>query len=1444
MKTYLTSSKLNQTIIVALAIAISLNAHAWKEPTTNKGPSSPQTAAGCTPATTYTDLDINNVKLTISTGGDVWYHPNTAAAYEIPNGSGRHSMYAGGLWIGGKDVSGQLKVAALVYRQSGEDFWPGPLSTENFEIDPATCAAYDKHFESTRQEVKQFASWYACINDPLCDEDLDFPNYTIPDMILDWPAHGRNYDPYNEDFYLAPFKDANGDGVYNPNDGDYPGYDIDGSGECGERRTDIYGDGNLWWVFNDKGNVHTSTGGNAIGMEIRAQAFAFATNDEVNNMTFYNYELINRSSYTLTETYFGVFADTDIGGYDDDFVGCDVMRGLGFCYNGDDQDDMVGGAAAYAGTPPAIGIDFFEGPYQDNDGIDNAVGIGENEALNGIGYGDGVEDNERYGMRRFVYFSRVGPSCCTDPTTAPEYYNYLRGFWKNGSPMTYGGTGIGGTIETNFMFPGNSDPLNWGTNGVDPGETDPNGWTEETESNPVGDRRFVQSAGPFTLLPGAVNDITVGVVWAKATSGGNRASVDLLIKADEKTQNLFDNCFKVLDGPDAPVLTAQELNQEIILYINNPIISNNYNEEFSSKDPSIIAPDSSMIVNSSTGDTTYQKLTSAEKDDYSSYKFQGYKVYQVKDATVDPASLHDIEKARLIYQGDIRDNVSKLYNYILDPETGFITVEEMVEGSNNGIVHALQIKEDLFATGDRKLINYKTYCFMAVAYAHNDHTPYDENNENSQNTPYLESRKSTTGSIRAFCVIPRTTSAESGGTILQAEFGNGVELTRIEGTGNGGIDLEIKKESIDQIMSAAPWRATELTYEKFAGPLTIKVIDPLNVVADSFSVQLQDSATIGDLSDAYWAIWRQSDPETTKLFSVKTINTAYEQLIPEWGISVLVEQTESPGENTDGSYGLIGATLSFQDESAPWLSGVSDVDGDSLFDWIAIGNTITTDWLGYENYTPYETILDGTWAPARLCSKDFWGPLPNDLTSAAGVFYERAIDGIFGGLSILNSVDIVYTSDKTKWTRCPVIEMGNDPSLTKGEIGVSPSLVSGGNELAGALKGRLRQSPSVDKDGIASSWPNSAAVSTDESDPNFIGAYGMGWFPGYAINVETGERLNMAFGENSTKAFKQENGDDMIWNPSSNLVDGGPFSGVRLGGQHFVFVFRNNNVRQNEITEGIVGDDYYLFDNANKRMPAYDQGQFAFDNLSASELPQGVDYFDEGALQVYGACMWIGFPLLEKGYDLLETDATVKLRVRKPFSSLGIADAIDVNQVLTIGDEYWVNAGPIVHNNDTLVGGEYFTAATAFISSLNGETENIVVPVINSSLPLYNFSTFGLESLSNQDSVALSQLGNIRIVPNPYYAHSSYETDKLDNRVKIVNLPETCTISIYSINGTLIRQYSKDDPTQTWIDWDLKNQAFIPIASGVYIVHVEAPEVGEIVLKWFGALRPTDLDSF
>lgn len=96
------------------------------------------------------------------------------------------------------------------------------------------------------------------------------------------------------------------------------------------------------------------------------------------------------------------------------------------------------------------------------------------------------------------------------------------------------------------------------------------------------------------------------------------------------------------------------------------------------------------------------------------------------------------------------------------------------------------------------------------------------------------------------------------------------------------------------------------------------------------------------------------------------------------------------------------------------------------------------------------------------------------------------------------------------------------------------------------------------------------------------------------------------------------------------------------------------------------------------------------------------------------------------------------------------------------------------------------------------------------------------------------------MVPNPYYAFSEYEPDRLKNLVKIINLPEVCTVSIYGVNGKLIRTFKKDSP-QTYLDWDLNNHTGVPIASGIYLIHVDIPGVGEKIVKFLGGVRQIDL---
>ena len=292
----------------------------------------------CQPARAQSDLNINNVRATILGGGDMWWDLNTAR-YEVPKGSNLHSMFAGALWLGGVDEGNQLKLAAMTYRQRGNDFWPGPLTTDgSASIDKTICDKYDQHWILYREEVEIHKAWLECKDDPDCNDADEYPGYEgqIPLSIQNWPGNGAEAElPY----ILAPFIDRDGDQFYDYLV-DYPAYDIDKEFDCRLKETDIlYGDQTIWWVYNDRGNVHTETQSGALGFEIRAQAFSFSTNDEVNNMTFNNYRIINKSTFRLTDTYFSTWFDPDLGNPDDDIIGCDIPRGLGYCYNSDTEDE-------------------------------------------------------------------------------------------------------------------------------------------------------------------------------------------------------------------------------------------------------------------------------------------------------------------------------------------------------------------------------------------------------------------------------------------------------------------------------------------------------------------------------------------------------------------------------------------------------------------------------------------------------------------------------------------------------------------------------------------------------------------------------------------------------------------------------------------------------------------------------------------------------------------------------------------------------------------------------------------------------------------------------------------------------------------------------------------------------------------------------------------------
>lgn len=1305
----------------------------------------------CANSQSQIDQEINNVRARLLAGGDCWWDLNDGR-YIVPKvdvSSGQKevsSIFAGSVWLGGLDPAGNLKLACQDYgHQTGtNDFWPGPLTQVGL-TDQFTCDNWDRHFKVTGEEIRRHLGNLAAGN--LNPNDM-------PRGVKGWPARGNTFFPEVWGFdlpftdqALAGFFDKNENDIYEPLLGDYPSIEIR---KC---PLDRYPDEMIFWIYNDQGAgaEHARTKGVPIQMEVQVQSFSYVTNDELNDMTFQRFKLINRAIDRIDSTFFAMWVDPDLGCYTDDYIGCDTANNLMYVYNQDPQDGTNGcvcnqGVPTYCDKIPVLGVDYFRGPL---DTFANEIG-----------------------MSSFTYYNNgsVGNPLpgTTDPDLPAEFYNYLTGSWKDGSPFQYGGSGYqSGGAKIDYAF---TEPPNSG------------GWTMCKENLPYGDRRTIQASGPFTLKPGAVNELIIGVPWVPDI--GACPDIENLLRADKLAQGLFDNCFDLLDGPDAPTVDWVELNQQVVAVLTNEPLSNNYKEGYREQD--FLAPDSLKK-----SDPPYFATPNEIESTY--YKFEGYKIFQLANPNVSNAEFEtDPDKSRLIYQVDIKNGIKSIFNWLEvrdpnDPKERIYYPELKVQGGDAGIRHTFSITDDQFAKGnDKRLINHKKYYFAVIAYAYNNWGTFDPLSRPvpGQQRPYLPGRKGGDGlQIQIVTVIPRPIIDQA----LRSSYGDGVVITRYEGAGNGGNFLDL-----DDATRASLWAGatdTVLTYKPGRGPLNISIFNPFEVKDGEYELRLVD----GKLDDtklddtAKWELRRLPDGQV--IVSERPIKDINEQVVAQYGFSVSVNQQLDPGTvNQDETNGAIGGEIQYANSNLQWLTGYPDQDL-GFFHFVKTRKLEDDDYL--DPNQALSKLGNGWFVPYGLCDWRVDEASPPSLITPA--WTEEGTAGYLNGTAMgtnptarraklnIPSVDIVLTSDKTKWSRCMVVETASAYYTNSAWAGFQDATLvtqSGPNRKRTSFD--IRYAPSVgkddnDNDGMPD--PDGAVGPTGAPDAGQP-IRGMGWFPGYAIDVETGQRLNIFFGENSaySKALNPNfTGRDMLWNPTDQIVreTGGTFFNLYdfvLGGQHWVYVMNT---------------PYDECEAARRRFTP----ELNAANPGTAKVTQIRNIGWAGMLQ-----MGQGYQLKSLRDGLIPNDVVIKLRVDNPYQT-------------------WYQ-----DNNSGKKTGH----------------------------PRYQFKIENRQSLPLQGIQIANALDSIKVVPNPYYGFSQYETSQFTNTVKITNLPGKCTVTIYSLDGKFIRKYERNETYSPYmqispaIEWDLKNNKGIPVASGVYLIQVQAPELGERTIKWFGIARQFD----
>lgn len=213
-------------------------------------------------------------------GSFAWNLPAGAPGLEYPRGSGRHVLYAGGIWVGAQ-IAGEPYPRVTVAEYSWE-YIPGRIKAEGV--------------------------W-----DP------------------DWRTNPR----------WRVYKIYRGDTAEsNPDYAEWPVDDGAPVDEMGRPRR--LGSQTCWAVYNDADTTrHTTLAGGSLPLGIEIQQTTFAREDpqSLRNAVFIEWKIINKGPETFESTYISAWSDPDIGESTDDLVGYDPPSEMGYAYNGSISDN-------------------------------------------------------------------------------------------------------------------------------------------------------------------------------------------------------------------------------------------------------------------------------------------------------------------------------------------------------------------------------------------------------------------------------------------------------------------------------------------------------------------------------------------------------------------------------------------------------------------------------------------------------------------------------------------------------------------------------------------------------------------------------------------------------------------------------------------------------------------------------------------------------------------------------------------------------------------------------------------------------------------------------------------------------------------------------------------------------------------------------------------------
>ncbi len=779
-------------------------------------------------------------------------------------------------------------------------------------------------------------------------------------------------------------------------------------------------------------------------------------------------------------------------------------------------------------------------------------------------------------------------------------------------------------------------------------------------------------------------------------------------------------------------------------------------------DAQAVASDNKIVLDWGENSTRINEL---ENQDHAGYSFEGYNVYQLPTAS---SSLSD---GYLVATYDKVDLVKVIFDNVFDPSTGFVVNKPVIFGGDFGIKRSITITQDYLK--GTPLRNGQYYYYAVTAYAYSDAPGVAFHALESQPT--------------ILSVIPH--SADPG--VISPEIGNvSSKLVQHIGTADASVNVQV----IDPSKVTGNQYQISFHNETYSLGSDGKWTD---VTAASKRMGKVRDLTGSSLTSA--AAWSEKKGSVDLHYTVDVVSPNYDYcdgVEIQLPAGVVIDSAYEPISNMDGSsipytydpttntlfYSVVNKDSLISGDSTNRTGGGVFAGGEDIL--------IIAHNIGLPFITKYH-MYDDNWGATYVDSAN--GFPTGQLVDIAGSDTLKSIankiivqhqwnvkdlttgNNVLQNQTIYNGIDLY--APELYFSQTGLYGPGGSTGNSNQNVGVGANAIFDGIQVA--VNGSY-----VAPTTLGAVYVNGSKLTHSSSGYYYNSNYIVTDFTyfGYADGTAAGGSIAAYGGAGGTTDVSQLQQDyEIRWTGvlGDTVVNGSQIQITKSGGSYATLFGASGYKLAN----------HPLNPNPGSNAPFLIRIPFEVWNIDKNEQINLLVWDRSSNPANPGFMVW---NTKSRTY-VWAVNTKYSTTVINPASKV-VADSATWNWVFYQSTFTTGDVVKITYNNPLQVGKDTF----AF------------------TIPKSQYS-------SNK---AQQDVTKINVFPNPYYGYQDRETSRAGKYVTFSHLPNRAIIRIFDLSGVLVRTINKNDNTSQFVTWNLQNDNNYPVASGIYVVYIDMPDLG------------------